>query len=161
MPRLDRTGPFRDGMGQCLTCGGVCDIRSRRCRTCSRTRDRLICPGCRTERDRSAFRTAKGNRRSYCGTCDREWHRLRRYLVKYGLTSGQYESLLATQGGGCAICGSLTSRSETRPFLYIDHDHDTGDVRGLLCSPCNSGLGHFHDDADRLISAANYLRAKG
>jgi len=74
-----------------------------------------------------------------------------RLLRKYGITRTDYESMLDSQGGGCAICGS-------RPdLLCVDHDHLTGKVRGLLCSTCNKGLGHFCDDPGLLGRATNYL----
>jgi len=56
----------------------------------------------------------------------------------------------------CAICGRRASEIG-RPHA-IDHDHGTGKVRGILCEPCNMGLGKFGDDPNRLEAAANYLR---
>jgi hypothetical protein len=69
---------------------------------------------------------------------------------KYGLTVEQLREVLAP--GRCAICGR-TDR------LHVDHCHETGQVRGLLCDSCNAGLGRFRDDEARLIAAANYLRS--
>lgn len=69
------------------------------------------------------------------------------------LPHGPYEQLLAEQGGGCGICGE---KSEQR--LSVDHDHATGQVRGLLCRGCNMGLGGFQDDTVRLRRAVEYLR---
>ena len=57
------------------------------------------------------------------------------------------------QGGLCAICG----RKQPEKWLAVDHDHETGVIRGLLCSRCNSGLGQFKDNPDRLRLAADYL----
>ncbi len=80
---------------------------------------------------------------------------------KYGITPEQYDELLALQRGVCAICGQ-PERSKTRnghvKALAVDHDHETGEVRGLLCDNCNRGLGHFKDDAERLAAAVAYLR---
>jgi len=59
----------------------------------------------------------------------------------YGITIEDYNTLLTQQGEKCAICGK--HQSEFNYPLHIDHDHKTGKVRGLLCSGCNTGLGHF------------------
>ena len=72
----------------------------------------------------------------------------------YGLKPGQYEELHAAQGGVCAICRRATGASKK---LAVDHDHATGYVRGLLCSVDNKLLGHFRDDPEALLRAANYL----
>ena len=71
---------------------------------------------------------------------------------KYGIEPADYDAILARQGGRCAICGSEPAR-----LLHVDHCHRTGKVRGLLCSPCNTGLGHFKDDPERLNRAVVYL----
>lgn len=74
---------------------------------------------------------------------------------EYGITVADYERLLTEQGGGCAIC-DIAIDNERR--LAIDHDHITGEVRGLLCRACNQGLGQFGDDPERLERAGMYLR---
>ena len=79
----------------------------------------------------------------------------RSYLKrKYGLTLEDYDRMLEAQDGGCAICGR-----PPRPdiSLHVDHDHETGRIRGLLCFPCNNTLGDFEDDPARLYAAADYL----
>lgn len=55
---------------------------------------------------------------------------------RYGLTIEQYESMKISQHNACAICGQVKK-------LLVDHDHTTGQVRGMLCAGCNSGLGHY------------------
>lgn len=67
------------------------------------------------------------------------------------ITVEQLTRLESEAGGVCALC------SRSRP-LHVDHDHATGEVRGLLCSTCNTGLGKFGDDPARLEAAAAYLR---
>lgn len=83
--------------------------------------------------------------------------RLRGHLrLKYDLSLEEFEAMNEAQDGKCAICGQpcpIHSR------LSVDHDHETGRVRGLLCSSHNVGLGMFGDDPDLLIAAAEYLRA--
>lgn len=82
----------------------------------------------------------------------------RRSLLKaYGLTTEAHDKLLAAQGGGCAICRSPSSGRKGRVSLYVDHDHGTGAVRGLLCFHCNTMLGNARDSADRLRAGAEYL----
>jgi hypothetical protein len=80
----------------------------------------------------------------------REWH----LRTKFGLTSQQYDDLLKEQRGVCAICG-LPPRKQV---LSVDHCHDTGTVRGLLHSECNSAIGLLNDDPLLLERAATYLR---
>jgi len=74
-----------------------------------------------------------------------------------GMSIAEYDALLEAQGGGCAICG----RKESDFRLAIDHNHETGANRGLLCSNCNRGLGLFADDPARIDKAAVYLRRWG
>ena len=82
---------------------------------------------------------------------------------KYGITRLEWDSMLATQDGGCAICHVPLHpgpRQRTDPVMdkvCVDHCHDTGMVRGLLCDPCNKGLGNFRDNPDLLASAIEYL----
>ena len=71
----------------------------------------------------------------------------------FGLTEGDYERILAEQGGGCAICGRLPSSRN----LHIDHDHESGVVRGLLCFACNVAIGHLRDDPMIAIKLIDYL----
>jgi Recombination endonuclease VII len=73
---------------------------------------------------------------------------------KYGMTLSDYDNLLRIQGGLCAICG----RPDERRCLHVDHDHDTGVIRGLLCEHCNAGLGRFKDNSVLLERAAEYIK---
>lgn len=69
---------------------------------------------------------------------------------RYGISSEQLGEMSDEQGGLCAICRAL-------PAKCIDHDHETGEIRGLLCPSCNTGLGYFKDDPTLLRSAIEYL----
>jgi len=72
-------------------------------------------------------------------------------LYQYGISIEQYEVIWKESRGVCLIC-----KSDIRPV--VDHNHDTGEVRGILCARCNTALGMMDDDADRLEAAARYLR---
>lgn len=78
----------------------------------------------------------------------------RRLYVKYGMTVGDYNDLLKKQNGMCAICLLPPGKQALR----VDHDHDTNEVRGLLCGTCNSGIGHLRDDVNLLKAAIEYLQ---
>lgn len=69
-------------------------------------------------------------------------HRHRGGLRMYGLSEEQYGEILVQQGGGCAICGRA-EKDSSRRRLCVDHDHTTGEVRGLLCGICNRHLGLY------------------
>jgi hypothetical protein len=110
----------------------------------------------------------KGRYRYRCKACHlvqskRRWERTggRNQRVnslkhKFGLTEEQYFELLAEQGGGCAICGRTPE--ELGKTLPVDHCHTNGHVRGILCSPCNTGIGMFGDNVVRLQAAIEYLK---
>ena len=83
----------------------------------------------------------------------REGHLRRRY----GITPEDYDGLLAHQQGVCAICGATEPGGRGR--FHVDHCHDEGIIRGLLCANCNQGLGKFKDDPTLLTSAIAYLEA--
>lgn len=77
-------------------------------------------------------------------------------LKQYGITMDQYSQLLVVQKGKCAICGSYNPKGKHKTW-HIDHDHRTGEVRGLLCFSCNAMLGHSGDDSSVLLSGLKYL----
>lgn len=75
---------------------------------------------------------------------------------KYGITQEQFEELLSVQDYKCAIC--RTDKPGGRYGWHMDHNHETGKTRGLLCWLCNSGIGKFKDNAQLLYKAHMYLR---
>ena len=82
---------------------------------------------------------------------------IKNVTAKYGLTPDDYWRMSDAQDGKCAIC---LTRWRTRP-LYIDHDHDTGQVRELLCGRCNTALGQLADDPGSTQRATDYLLRHG
>jgi Recombination endonuclease VII len=98
---------------------------------------------------------------SYCKECNNARSResrerlhggSRHYHLKhrYGIGADEFDALVVQQGGVCAICGKEAPE-------HVDHSHDTGEVRGVLCFNCNGGLGQFKDSIDSLVNAVAYL----
>lgn len=83
-------------------------------------------------------------------------HSWEKSIKKYGLTVAQFNKL---SENGCHICGG-TETSVTTNRLFIDHDHNTGKVRGLLCQGCNATLGAFKDDIQLMEKAIEYLTSQ-
>ncbi len=86
----------------------------------------------------------------------RKYNREISRFKRYGLTKNDYLALIEKQESKCVIC--LGNFDWDNNPAYIDHDHITGIVRGLLCSSCNKGLGHFYDDPASLSRAIEYLK---
>ncbi len=78
-------------------------------------------------------------------------YNLKKRLADRGITQHEYAAMITASGGHCQICGT------SPPRLCLDHSHENGRARGLLCDLCNRGLGHFKDDANVLRSALKYL----
>lgn len=112
---------------------------SYECRTCSTARAR---------RYRAKLPQGKKAEKA------RQWH----LSTLYGMTEECYEKMLSEQDGKCAICRGDDPKHVSGKW-NIDHDHSTGKVRRLLCSPCNKGIGHFSDNPALLRAAADYLEA--
>ncbi len=137
-----------------------------------------ICRLCGQTKDESEFliRKESGKRRTECRSCasdvSMKWakanlerkriaqrkyqaksseRRSEKYLMRvYGVTPEQAHRI--RNGGACAIC------EQSRDRLHVDHDHATGQIRGLLCKSCNHGLGMFRDSPQRLTAAIAYLQ---
>jgi hypothetical protein len=114
--------------------------------------------------------TTSDGRGSWCKDCNKanvaEWvkanpdkaaeaFRRGKMRYKYGITHQEYSDMLAAQGGVCKICRRDPSTTNRR--LHLDHDHDTGQVRGIVCHQCNIGIGMFQNSPERLRAAADYL----
>lgn len=138
------------------------------------------CPHCGVDKLRNAFhrdRSHKDGLCSSCKMCHNSWQRAwrknnpgkakainqkhrrkhgRNYDLQrfYGITLMEYNLMRKKQGYGCAICRSIPFQHR----LQVDHDHRTGEIRGLLCEGCNKGLGCFRDDVTRMRTAIKYLK---
>ncbi len=141
------------------------------------------CGDCRQTKPFKAFtKTTKGGWQWRCRACQSAYRKERRrsgieqaYRLKtkprlkdrwlrkrFGITLEQYEIMLKAQDGKCAICGRSENGRGCRggvKDLAVDHDHKPdGKIRGLLCSPCNQGIGLFKDNPELLEKAIAYLR---
>jgi len=131
-----------------------------------RSDDARPCISCGVTKPASEFHfkvKMTNQRQSQCKPCQaadpaRQLASWRSRLREYGLTEEQYDALHASQGGCCAIC-STEKLGTTYDRLYVDHDHATGQVRGLLCMNCNTAIGHMRDDPELLRRAAAYIEA--
>jgi len=105
---------------------------------------------------------------SYCKKChnakmklkDRtEYNRNFDLNKSYGIGIEDYNEMFAKQNGCCEICKThITQLNQTRKkHLCVDHDHETGKVRGLLCDKCNRGIGLLQDNKDIILNAYHYL----
>lgn len=132
--------------------------------------DLKTCKNCKQAKPYSEFgmhRISRDGFKADCRECradegvrrrDKNPDRNRENWLKrnYGISQEDYARMLAEQGGKCAIC-SLDEANSVWGRLAVDHDHQTGKIRGLLCSPCNTGIGNFKDNVDRLNRALEYL----
>lgn len=105
------------------------------------------------EREYYAKRKAAGiNKNAIAST----YQRNRQLKQKYGMTIEDFDALVAEQNGLCPICArDLTTTQRISPS--VDHCHETGAVRGVLCGPCNSGIGSLQDSIEVLEAAIAYL----
>lgn len=139
-------------------------------------------PGIDARSDRGPCRKCGNNplnpktgSKRWCNACAaayrREWRRRNREKSRdqiyeqsirrrFGIDLATYQTMFDSQGGRCAICGReeyARNKDGTLRRLQIDHDHNTGHIRSLLCSGCNHGLGGFGDDIDRIKKGIRYL----
>jgi hypothetical protein len=86
--------------------------------------------------------------------CHKNWQ----LKFLYGISVNQYDALVKKQNGKCAICGRPPhGERRNQIFLNVDHDHTTGNIRGLLCNSCNLVLGNIDDNQEWLRNAIDYL----
>lgn len=116
------------------------------------------CPDCGEKKPVSRYNRRKdSSNRKYqtrCRDCVSQYQREFRAKNRYNSSFEELEALKAAQEYKCLICSSEKK-------LVIDHNHETGQVRAILCDKCNRGLGYFNDDPVLLIAASNYLLEKG
>jgi hypothetical protein len=129
-----------------------------------------FCKKCNQEKPVTEFwkeTLRKGGYRHYCKECCTSIDK-KRYITNrkeildaikfrlYKITPDGYDELYKQQNGCCKLCGK--HQSELKRALDVDHNHKTGEIRGLLCITCNRAIGYLYDDAELCLSAYNYLR---
>ena len=91
------------------------------------------------------------------------WRKDKRLQKMYGITLAQYEAMILSQDGKCAICKqpetTVHAKTGETSELCVDHCHKTGKVRGLLCNSCNRGIGNLRDNASFCYAAGDYLNS--
>ena len=123
------------------------------------------CPDCRVVQPMTAFprsTASSSGHGAYCFPCHNERGKASRARAggsrtyhltrRYGISATEADAMLADQGGVCGLCRAA-------PAVHVDHDHQSGAVRDLLCFNCNGGLGQFRDDPALLRAAARYVEA--
>jgi len=131
---------------------------SRSCsdKGCNRVRFKpIICSGCGKE-----FVAKRSGRVRYCTKkCGHIYRNKTRYgkwvAYRYGVSPECRQEMERLQGGVCYLCGE-TNKNGKR--LFVDHNHETGQVRNLLCTRCNAGIGMFDENISLIEKAADYLR---
>ena len=146
-----RTPGTKDGhRGDCIDCN-LAEKARRNAANPEPARDRVR----RWRADPGNAERLKGHRDRYRADGRKKVSDRASYLKrKYDITLEDYDSKMVEQGGVCGICGR-----EPRPdiSLHVDHNHETGELRGLLCFPCNVTIGLLREDHDRLTAVARYL----
>lgn len=121
--------------------------------------DTKTCNGCSTDRPLDGFHkqhTSPDGRRSLCKECLAEKSRVYLLNKRFDISPEEYAALLHSQGGVCALCRTEKPGGRWANF-HVDHCHETGRVRGVLCHGCNVALGQLGDDAQGLSRALAYV----
>jgi hypothetical protein len=116
------------------------------------------CTVCKEHKLLEEFHSSPSKRdgkQSYCKQCRNSYN----YVLKYGITEEEYRELYIQQNGLCSICGGIPTGKYAK--LYVDHDHISGEIRGLLCQGCNSGIGYLKDSEEIVLKAYSYLSKFG
>jgi hypothetical protein len=89
----------------------------------------------------------------YCVSCQKEWKREQNFKSRYNITIEEYEQMLIFQDRKCAVCNDTLLPKKT----VVDHCHDSGDVRGLLCYHCNNAIGFIKEDVSAALRLVDYI----
>lgn len=133
--------------------------------------DSKNCTKCSTVKPFEDFykdKTARLGLSAYCKSCMKAKSKSHREAnprrkkdldlrYKFNITIEEFDAMLTAQGGVCAICGTDEPGGKGGAYFAVDHNHETGEVRGLLCNRCNRAIGMLDEDPNVLRSAIEYL----
>jgi len=112
------------------------------------------------EKVKEINKLSKEKRKEYYSSPERKFKYRNLELKRaFGITHKEYEQLLSKQNGVCGICKRYKI-AKNKFHMTIDHSHKNGEIRGILCSSCNTGLGLFEDNVDFLENAKKYLKGE-
>ena len=122
----------------------------KKCAECDSLTHGLLCKPCETKRRTKHY-------------CKKTYQRFWQSKKKYGVDESGFEVLWIAFKGKCGICSNdlalpRKGRGQQLDVVAIDHDHASGNIRGLLCHACNRGLGYFKDNPESLINAAKWVK---
>lgn len=117
-----------------------------------------VCTKCKEEKLLTEYyknSLSKTGLTTYCKSCDKNRYRHADYVKRlYGINIEEYNEMVMLQCGTCAICSEIPENHR----LAVDHNHDTGIVRGLLCRKCNAGIGLLQDNPQLIERALEYVK---
>lgn len=121
------------------------------------------CKQCKTKLSKNYYRENREKKLEYKRNLSTEYKKNGQLKAKYGIDYNTFENMLESQNHKCLICESELKQGKVSDGgnCAVDHCHETLKVRGLLCSHCNLGLGHFKDNVDLMQKAIKYLKDHG
>lgn len=152
---LDKKPPSAFGEIVCLSCDLSKPVECFGTRNNKKTGIDSVCLECRRIGDRKRYAASKAVRGESAKWAGLKW--------RFGVTRDEWFALLNSQDGKCAICleeikDTSVGKDDTRRRACLDHDHQTGKVRGLLCAKCNKAIGLLRDSLVIITRAADYIR---
>lgn len=153
-------------MKLCRTCNETKDINEFHKQTNAKDGRYLDCKVCTAVKNKAWYAANKTRHAETCASWYKknrthaiskgtDWH----YRSTYGISHEEFLALAQKQDNKCLICDVALTFAEKRPTrAVLDHNHETGEIRGVLCNACNTGIGLLKDSPAVLLSAHNYLK---
>lgn len=133
------------------------DGRTSQCLVCRRAMSKSYTERFPEKRAAYNLKTKEKRKLKHQSPESRVKYRERHLQTTYGIGTKEFDTMMEEQNGVCAICNKHDLNGRVK-YLSVDHAHDSGKVRGLLCGNCNKALGNFMDDIGLLKKAIEYLK---